>query len=102
MQGIEIIDETVLVQNGNTVLADENKLWMGNVEFVAVRCANGEWSKPAGQPLLQFVDIHDGNVCLQQMGVKKTCLFCSDRHDEGKAIRNASQYADAAVALLPN
>ena len=62
MQGIEIIDEALLVQNGNAILANENELWMRDVELLAVRCSDGERTKPAGQSFLQFLDIHDTNL----------------------------------------
>ena len=47
MERVEIVDETLLVENGDAVFADENEFRMRNDELLAVRGANGKGAKPA-------------------------------------------------------
>ena len=62
MQWVEVIDESLLVEDGHAVLANENKLGMGNSEFLTVCRANSKRPKAAAESLFQFLHIHGLNL----------------------------------------
>ena len=62
MERVEIIDETLFVENREAVLPDQNKLRMGDDEFLTVSRAKGKVAKSADQPLFQFLHIHRQNL----------------------------------------
>jgi hypothetical protein len=59
VQRIQIIDETLLVPNGNSIFSKQDEFRMRNNELLSVSRPNCKRPKPAAaQSLLQFLHIH--------------------------------------------
>jgi hypothetical protein len=43
MQGVDIVNEPLLVKDRHSVLADEHELRVRHLEFLTVRCPNRKW-----------------------------------------------------------
>jgi hypothetical protein len=70
MKWIQGINEAFFVPDSDAVLADEQKLRVGNFELLTVGRSNGKWPKSAAQSLFQFPDIHPQNLSLMSGHVK--------------------------------
>jgi hypothetical protein len=62
VQRVENVDESLFIEDGNAVFANENKLGMRHCEFLTVCGANGKGPKAPAQSLFQLLHIHAMNL----------------------------------------
>jgi hypothetical protein len=71
VQRINVVNKAALVANGDAVPANENKLGMRDLKFLAVRCANCKRTETAtAHPLFQPLNIHTLNLNQPAIRVK--------------------------------
>ena len=58
MKRIEVIDETLLIEDSNGVFANQDEFGMGNGELLTIGSPDCKGTKATTQPFLQFLHVH--------------------------------------------
>jgi hypothetical protein len=59
---IKVVDETLLVENSNSVFANEDEFRMRNDKLLTIGGPDCKRTKATTQPFLQFLHVHTTNV----------------------------------------